>query len=57
MIVNKQEVIRKSFMSVLYFFCRKTNQFALKNTALARQAISMIEMWKITLIETRGFQY
>ena len=44
-------------MSVLYLFCKKTNQFNIKNVKLIRQAISMIEMWKITMIETRGFQY
>lgn len=57
MIINKQEIIRKSFMGVLYFFCKKTNQFTIKNVKLIRQAIAMIEMWKITMIETRGFQY
>jgi hypothetical protein len=57
MIINKQELIRKSFMGVLYFFCKKTDQFAIKNVKLIRQAISMIEMWKITMIETRGYQY
>lgn len=44
-------------MSVLYFFCRKTNQFTIKNVRLIKSAITMIEMWKITMIETRGFQY
>ena len=44
-------------MGVLYFFCKKTNHFTIKNVKLIRQAISMIEMWKITMIETRGFQY
>ena len=42
MIINKKEIIRKSFMGVLYFFCKKTNQFAIKNTKLLNQAIAMI---------------
>lgn len=40
--MGKQQVIKKSFMSVLYFFCRKTNQFTVKNVKIINQALSLI---------------